>query len=64
MGAPKYDNIRRRVQADQRAKEARLNPREVKDYAKINTKEQTCKKCSFRARYQFYRCPECNEVQK
>ncbi len=26
--------------------------------------EVVCKHCGFKARYKFYRCPECNEVQK
>jgi lipopolysaccharide biosynthesis regulator YciM len=64
MGAPKYSAIKRRVDADQRAKEARLNPREVKDYAEINTKESVCHACGFKARYKFIRCPECNAVQE
>jgi len=28
------------------------------------TGEVTCAKCGFKARYQFVRCPECNEVRK
>jgi lipopolysaccharide biosynthesis regulator YciM len=32
--------------------------------APINTKEQVCKNCGFKAKYKFLRCPECNEVQK
>jgi len=34
------------------------------DIPPINTKESICQKCGFKARYQFLRCPECNEVQK
>ena len=30
----------------------------------ITTAQVTCKKCGFKARYQFIRCPECNEVQE
>lgn len=30
----------------------------------ITTSEVICKKCGFKARYKFLRCPECNEVQK
>ena len=26
--------------------------------------EVKCEKCGFKAKYQFVRCPECNEVQK
>ena len=26
--------------------------------------EVKCQKCGFKARYQFIRCPECNELQK
>jgi len=29
----------------------------------ITTLEVICKKCGFKARYQFIRCPECNEMQ-
>ena len=29
----------------------------------ITTSQVICKKCGFKARYQFIRCPECNEVQ-
>ena len=30
----------------------------------ITTDEVTCQKCGFKARYKFFRCPECNEMQK
>ena len=30
----------------------------------VTREEVTCQKCRFKARYKFYRCPECNEVQK
>lgn len=30
----------------------------------ITTDEVKCKKCGFKARYKFLRCPECNEVQE
>jgi len=29
----------------------------------ITTAQVICKKCGFKTRYQFIRCPECNEVQ-
>ncbi|KHO48373.1 MAG: hypothetical protein QT00_C0001G0391 [archaeon GW2011_AR5] len=29
----------------------------------ITTSEVICKKCGFKARYKFFRCPECNEPQ-
>jgi len=64
MGAPKYDNIRRRVQADQRDKESRMNQREIKDYGEINTKEMICKHCGFKAKYKFLRCPNCEKKQE
>ena len=64
MGAPKYDNIRRRVQGDQRDKFARQNPREPPNYAEINTKEMSCKHCGFKARYKFFRCPHCDKTQE
>ena len=32
--------------------------------AEITTSEVKCQKCGFKARYQFYRCPECNEAQE
>ncbi len=32
--------------------------------AQINTKESICKKCGFKARYQFIRCPECNRLHE
>ena len=64
MGAPKYTAIQRRLSADQRAKNARLNPKEPPNYAEINTKEQICKFCGFKARYKFLRCPECQKSQE
>jgi len=64
MGAPKYDNIRRRVMADQRDKNARLNPKEPRSYGEINTKEMVCKHCGFKARYKFIRCPHCDKTQE
>ena len=30
----------------------------------LQNEERICQKCSFKARYPFVRCPECNEVQK
>ena len=30
----------------------------------ITTSEVICQKCGFKARYQFIRCPVCNEFQK
>lgn len=63
MGAPKYTAIQRRVSADQRAKNARLNPREPANYAEINTKEMVCKHCGFKAHYKFIRCPNCEKTQ-
>lgn len=32
--------------------------------SEITTTEVKCQKCGFKARYKFYRCPECDEVQK
>lgn len=64
MGAPKYDNIRRRVQADQRDKQARLNPKQAPNYTEVTTAEVQCKFCDFKARYKFLRCPECEKLQK
>ncbi|KAA0232037.1 MAG: hypothetical protein KJ053_02250 [Dehalococcoidia bacterium] len=64
MGAPKYDSIRRRIQADQRDKQARLNPKPPPNYAEVNTGEHTCAACGFRARYRYLRCPECGAAQK
>ena len=29
----------------------------------VTRDEVKCKKCGFKARYQFIRCPECNELQ-
>ena len=64
MGAPKYDNIRRRVQADQRDKNRRLNPKEAPNYAKLTTEEFICKHCNFKAIYKFVRCPNCEKSQE
>jgi lipopolysaccharide biosynthesis regulator YciM len=63
MGAPPYDRIRRRVQADQREKEARLNPRQPPEYSEVTRDEWQCSRCGFKARYRFLRCPGCEAVQ-
>ncbi len=31
--------------------------------SQINTQEQICIKCSFKAKYKFIRCPECEALQ-
>ena len=33
------------------------------DMSPIDSKERICQKCSFKARYPFIRCPECNAEQ-
>ncbi len=32
--------------------------------ANITTDEVICPHCGFKARYQFIRCPQCNEIHK
>ena len=30
----------------------------------VTRDEVKCQKCDFKARYKFYRCPQCDEIQK
>jgi rubrerythrin len=55
----------------QRAAKDKQRKRIFKHYNKnatlpdnITTSEVVCSKCGFKARYNFLRCPQCDEVQK
>jgi uncharacterized OB-fold protein len=62
MGAPKYDNIRRRVNL-MKKKGMEIKPETGGEKAKINNNKKKCKHCGHEAFYDFNRCPECDKEQ-
>ena len=58
----KYQQLKRKVHAIEAWKHTRDEEKILP--ANITTNEVKCQSCGFKARYQFIRCPECNEVQK
>jgi lipopolysaccharide biosynthesis regulator YciM len=60
-----YDR-RKEIEVRKSAARAMMDKKyqEISDKNPPSRDEVICKNCGFKARYKFYRCPECNAEQK
>ena len=59
----KGDNWRQRKRIATMSMNEIMENKAIQERTPPTRNEVKCKKCGFKARYQFVRCPECNEVQ-
>ena len=60
----KGENEKQRKRMNKGLGKTWFEERAAQERAPPHRDEVKCQKCGFKARYQFIRCPECNEVQK
>ncbi|MBI5332832.1 MAG: hypothetical protein HZB65_04620 [Candidatus Aenigmarchaeota archaeon] len=63
-GGPKYGNYKQRMRVAKGGMKDYMEGKAAEEKPPPFKGEVICKKCGFKARYQFIRCPHCNEVQK
>lgn len=59
----KGDNERQRKRMASMSMKDHMEDAAARDRIPLQNEEKICKKCGFKARYPFIRCPECNEMQ-
>lgn len=58
------DNRRARMRIATQSMKGFMEARAAAERIPLQNEERICKKCGFKARYPFIRCPECNTEGK
>jgi len=59
----KGDNEKQRKRMAIQSMKDHMESRAAAERIPLQNEEKLCKKCGFKARYPFIRCPECNQMQ-